>query len=150
MKNRWSTITHSPAIHLLHFIDLWHHRDVFELQQISIAQTNVHVSRNPTRCDQKLPMPWRAFVRKNVLVPVLLYKPALTTARRITKECTSHPPMARRSPDAKCGLMRVPPGQLALHRSCHARNKRQHRRRRRAQETNEPSRCDITKLQQVP
>ena len=77
MKNRWSTITHSPAIHLLHFIDLWHHRNVFELQKILISQTNVHVSRNPTICDQKLPMPWRAFVRKNALVPVLLYKLAL-------------------------------------------------------------------------
>ena len=74
MKNRWSTITTLPAIQLLHFIDLWHHRNVFELQKILIAQTNVHASKIPTICDQNTPMPWRAFVRKNALVPVLLYK----------------------------------------------------------------------------
>ena len=77
MKNNWCSITPSPAIHLLHFIDLWHHRNVFELQKILLAQTNVHVSRNPTICDQKVPTACRAFVRKNALVPVLLYKLAL-------------------------------------------------------------------------
>ena len=50
-----------------------------------LAQTIVHVFRNPTICDQKLPMPWRAFVRKNTLVPVLLYKPTPTAGERITK-----------------------------------------------------------------
>ena len=77
MKNRWSTITPSPAIHLLHFIDLWHHRNVFELQKILLTQTNVHVSRNPTICDQKVPTACRAFVRKIALALVLLYKLAL-------------------------------------------------------------------------
>ena len=74
MKNRWSTITPSPAIHLLHFIDLWHHRNVFELQKILIAQTNVHVSRNQTICDQKISIACRAFVRKITPALVLLYK----------------------------------------------------------------------------
>ena len=77
MKNRSATITPSPAIQLLHFIGLWHHRNVFELQQILVTQTNVHVSGSPTMCDQKLPMPWRAFVRKISVVSVLLSKPAL-------------------------------------------------------------------------
>ena len=74
MKNRCSTITPSPAIHLLHFIDLWHHRNVFGLQKILLAQTNVHDSINPTICDQKISIACRAFVRKITLALVLLYK----------------------------------------------------------------------------
>ena len=50
---------------------------VFELQKILLAQMNVHDSRNPMICDQKLPMAWRTFVRKIALAPVLLYKLAL-------------------------------------------------------------------------
>ena len=42
MKNGCCSITPSPAIHLLHFNDLWHHRNVFELQKMQVAQTNVH------------------------------------------------------------------------------------------------------------
>ena len=77
MKNRWSTITPSPAIHLLHFIHLWHHRNLFELGKIQNRNAIVHDSRNPTICDQKIPMGWRAFVRKIALAPVWFCKLAL-------------------------------------------------------------------------
>ena len=85
MKNRWCTTTPSLQVQMLHLFDLRHQRNTFELGKIPDRNATVHDSRNPTICDRKVPMQWRAFVRKNALVPVLLYKPTPTAGERITK-----------------------------------------------------------------
>ena len=77
MKNPCATTTPSLQIQMLYLIDLWHHRNIFELGKIPDRNAIVHDSKNPTICDQKLPTACRAFVRKIALALVLLYKLAL-------------------------------------------------------------------------
>ena len=74
MKNRWYTTTPSLQIQMLYLMDLWHHLNIFEFGKIPDRNAIVHDSKNPTICDRKVPIAWPAFVRKNALVPVLLYK----------------------------------------------------------------------------
>ena len=74
MKDRWFSTTPSLQIQMLYLIDLWHHRNIFELGKIPDRNAIVHDSKNPAICDRKIWIPWPAFVRKNPLMPVLLYK----------------------------------------------------------------------------
>ena len=48
-----------------------------DLQKIPVVETNVQVSRKSKKTNQIPPSPWRAFVPKNALAPVLLCKLAL-------------------------------------------------------------------------
>ena len=59
---------------MLYLMDLWHHRNIFELGKIPDRNAIVHESKHPTICDRKVWIAWPAFVRKNALVPVLLNK----------------------------------------------------------------------------
>ena len=64
----------SPVGRMLHLIDLWHHLNVFDLQKIPVAETNVQVSSKSTMNDRKIPSPCRPIDRKITLGVVLLYK----------------------------------------------------------------------------
>ena len=63
----------SPIGRMLHFIDLWHHLNVFDLQKIPVAETNVQVSRKSTMNNRKISSPCRTIDRKITLGAVLLY-----------------------------------------------------------------------------
>ena len=64
----------SPVSRMLHFIDLWHHLNVFDLYQIFATKKNLHISRKSKITDRKIPSPFRTIDRKITPGVVLLYK----------------------------------------------------------------------------
>ena len=67
----------SPVGRMLWFLDLWVHLNPIDLEKIPVVETIVQVSRKSKKTNQIPSSPWRAFVPKNALAPVLLCKLAL-------------------------------------------------------------------------
>ena len=74
MRGALASFSASPVGRMLHFIDLWHHLNVFDLYQISATKKNLHISRKSKITDRKISSPFRTIDRKITLGAVLLYK----------------------------------------------------------------------------